>query len=272
MSVIYEPLTRNVCRILINRQHRRNALDLETITSLKETLRRFEDDDQFRIAILGGVKGNFCAGYDLAELLDAQTGMPNLTQIEKMLWPVGSRLTRRKITIAAIEGHAAGFGFELALKCDFRVADNNARMGFLNRRFGVPIMNGGTVTLPKIVGYSRALDMIATGKAQLAQEALQHGTIHHISDVGCAFGKALNVARNVAKNDEAAQMLDLELVFNARESQELELMRAERGRALDFLRGCGPRKVGLKFLKGELCRHGNTDLGNLAVPVPEVTL
>lgn len=273
MTVQLEKLSRGVCSIIINRPSKRNALNLETIRNLQEALRSFEQDDQFRVAVLGGHGGNFCAVYDLNDLVDLSSGFANINNVEQMLWPVGSRLSENKITVAAIDGHAAGLGFELALKCDFRVAERDARMGFLNRRFGVPIMNGGTVVLPRLIGQAKAIELLATGKAELAHDALNSRLVNNIADVGCALGRALNVARNLAKYPQEALIHDLNKVRNSVAKSELELHRRERAEALEFLRTrSGPLELAVKFLKGEIGRHGNMDLGNLIKPTPDVTL
>lgn len=271
-SVIFEPVARNICTILINRPAKRNALNIETIKKLRSALQKFEDDDNFCVAIIGGTGGNFCAGYDLNEIVDSRTGMPNMQNVDRMLWPLGTKLSSRKLTIAAIEGHAAGFGFELALKCHFRVADRDSRLGFLNRRFGVPILNGGTVILPKLIGLAKAMDLVATGKAQPAPEALQFGIITHISDIGCAFGRSLNLARNLSKFKQESLLHDLKQLMDQDSEKEIELLKKERANSLQFLEKCGLLEVVSKFIEGELCRHGNTDLGNLIKPMSEVTL
>lgn len=242
------------------------------ICDLQSRLREFEEDPSLHVAILAGSGGNFCSGYDLNEIIDIDTGMPKLEQIEKMLWPLENQLSKNKITIAAIDGHAAGFGYELALKCDFRFAERDARMGFMNRRFGIPIMNGGTVILPKLIGMARAMDLVATGKAQLAPEALQFGLIINHCDIGCVVGRSLNLGRSLAKFDQAALLSDLKSMVRGNLENDIELMRRERRRSLEYLKRCGPLTVAVKFLRGELCRHGNFDLGNLISTTPQVTL
>lgn len=270
MTIIYNRISRHICSILINRPNKRNALNIDTIEKLKDSLREFEQDDSMHVAIIAGVGGNFCSGYDLNEFIQIESGKPNLINIKQMLWPVGCRLTNKKVTIAAIEGHAAGFGFELALKCDYRVADKDARIGFLNRRFGIPICNGGTVILPRLIGLARSKELIATGKAQLAPEALQYGTITYISDVGCAQGRSLNLARCLSKFHQPAMLHDLNSLDKT--NQILDALEQEQTASLKYLENCEPLNIAARFLKGQLCRHGNTDLGNLLSTQPEVTL
>lgn len=272
MLIKFEKLTRNICSILINRPLKRNALNLDTIKELNLALQRFDNDNSLYVAILGGVGGNFSSGYDLNEMIDLKTAMPKIEHIQQMLWPIGTRLSDKKITIAAIEGHAAGFGYELALKCDFRVAERDSRMGFMNRRFGIPIMNGGTVLLPKLVGYGNAKELIATGKAQLAPEALEKGVINYISDVGCAIGRSLNLARCLAKFDQEAMLHDVKSLSSINYNNDIELMKLERKKSICYLQKCQPLEMVRKFLLGELGRHGSFDMGNLMQPEPEVTL
>lgn len=272
MSVFLEKISKNICRVVINRPEKRNALNLSMIKDLRSRLEEYEENPELHVAILAGSGGNFCAGYDLNEIVDIQTARPKVEQIERLLWPLESRLSKHKITIAAIEGHAAGFGYELALKCDYRVADKAARMGFMNRRFGMPIMNGGTVALPKLVGLSRAMDLIGTGKAQLAHESLQYGLLVHVADIGCAQGKCLNLARCLAKFPQKPLLLDLCSAHSSELDRDIELMRKERERSLEYLRQCEPMDTAVAFLRGKLCRHGNFDLGNTMETIIQVTL
>lgn len=274
MAVVLERINRGICNIIIRRPGKRNALNLETIGSLRGALESFEHDDQLRVAILSGAGGNFCAGYDLNEFVDPTTGLPNIYNVERMLWPLGARLSAKKVTIAALEGHAAGFGFELALKCDFRVAERDARLGFLNRRFGIPILNGGTVVLPRLIGAARSMELVATGKAELAHDALNHGLITYIADIGCGVGRSINLARNLVKYPQEALILDLNRIRDqAEDGRHLELHKRERQAGLEFLRNqSGPLELALRFLRGEIGRHGNMDLGNMIKPTPQVTL
>lgn len=247
---------------------------MDTIKNLRNALNRFQEDDSCSVAILGGVSGNFCSGYDLNELIIEEGGRHKLNwdNLLEMLWPLGTRLTQNKITIAAVEGHAAGFGYELTLKCDFRVADRDARMGFLNRRLGIPIMNGGTVILPQLVGLTRAKELIGTGKGQLAPEALQYGCLNYMADVGCALGRSINLARCLAKFDQTALLHDLSALNLYEEQTTIDKLTLERNRSLDYFKQCDDFQMVGQFLKGRLGRHGNFDMGNSLTIDPEVTL
>lgn len=273
MTVIIERLGKGIISILINRPSKRNALDLQTFKAFFKALANFESDEESKIAIIGGVGGNFCAGYDLNDIINRNNGMPDMEMIDQMLMPLQTRLSNKKITIAAIEGYTAGLGYELSLRCNFRIADRDSKMGFMNRRFGIPIMNGGTVILPLLVGQSRALEIIATGKAQLASEAIEYGHINYLCDIGCSLGRALNLARSLAKFESEPMLLDIvEFMDGKSHKDTLEKLRKERQRALDFLRNCGPRRCAIEFLDGKLCRHGNFDLGNSTRPEANVSL
>lgn len=274
MSVLYEKVCKNIALILLNRPEKRNALNLSMIAALRDILKKVDEDPDTSVAIISGCGGQFCSGLDLNLIVDRQTGRPDLHNIQRALLPLGTRLSEKKILIAAIEGHAAGLGYELALRCHFRVGERDARFGFMNRRFAIPIMNGGTVILPRLIGQARALDLIATGRAQPAPEALQYGVLNCIADVGCSIGKATNLARCLAKFDQSALIHDLDSVYqsHALPCRVKELLLLERTRALKFLESCEPLNMAVSFLEGNLGRHGKFDMGNLIQPDPEVTL
>src|SRR5690349_72838 len=157
-----------VATIVIDRPEARNAVDGPTARALAEAFREFERDDRLRVAVLWGAGGVFCAGADLK----ARGTERGLTLRPDGDGPMGpSRLTLSKPTIAAVEGYAVAGGLELSLLCDLRVAGAGAIFGVFCRRWGVPLIDGGTVRLPRLIGLSRALDMILTGRPVDAQEA-----------------------------------------------------------------------------------------------------
>ena len=171
MSVIVE---RNgpVTTLVIARPERRNAVDRPTAQALADALREFEADDTARVAVLTGSGGNFCAGADLAAV--AEDGERRNRLEAEGDGPMGpSRMQLGKPLIAAIEGYAVAGGLELALLADLRVMAEDAICGVFCRRFGVPLIDGGSVRLPRIVGQGRALDLILTGRPVKADEALQ---------------------------------------------------------------------------------------------------
>ena len=184
-----------VVTVSIDRPERRNAVDPATAQALREAFDAFEADDEQRTAVLTGAGGHFCAGYDLKAFAADGAGYDPAGE-----GPMGP--TRRlpgKPVIAAIEGHAVAGGLELALWCDLRVASETAVFGVFCRRWGVPLVDGGTVRLPRIVGQGRALDMILTGRPVGAQEALSFGLANRVVPAGAARAAAEALAHEIAR-------------------------------------------------------------------------
>ena len=181
--------------VTINRPERRNAVDHETALALREAFIAFDKDDAMSVAILTGANGYFCAGYDLTTV-----GSGPSLQTPESEGPMGpTRMLLSKPVIAAIEGHAVAGGLELALWCDMRVASATAVFGVFCRRWGVPLIDGGTVRLPRLIGHSRALDMILTGRAIEAEEAFQFGLANRVVPAGEALPAAMALAIEIAK-------------------------------------------------------------------------
>jgi enoyl-CoA hydratase len=197
--------------ITLNRAHARNAVDGPTARALTQALRDFDADAQACVAILTGADGQFCAGADL-KAFASDTGRNTLDADMDADGPMGpTRLQLGKPVIAAIEGHAVAGGLELALWCDLRVAGASATFGVYCRRFGVPLIDGGTVRLPRLIGASRALDLILTGRAVAADEALALGLANRVVPAGQALAAARELARQIAafpqqclRNDRAS--------------------------------------------------------------------
>ena len=184
-----------VLTVTINRPARRNAADLETAEALTTIFREFDQSNDLCVAILTGSDGNFCAGADLKALATGEER--HLT--EDGDGPMGpTRLRLSKPVIAAIEGFAVAGGLELALWCDLRVLSESANLGVFCRRFGVPLVDLGTVRLPRLIGHSRAMDLILTGRAVGAQEALQMGLANRVAPDGEALAHALALAHELA--------------------------------------------------------------------------
>lgn len=180
--------------ITINRPERRNAIDRETASLLANSFRAFDRDESQQVAILTGSGGNFCAGADLKAIAEG-----DFHRLEPDGdGPLGpTRMTMSKPVLAAIAGSAVGGGFELALWCDLRIMEENASLGFLERRWGVPLIDGGTVRLPRLIGLSRALDLIITGRAVTAAEALSIGLVHRIVQPGTVLEQTEMLAREI---------------------------------------------------------------------------
>ena len=190
--------------VTINRPERRNAVDHETALALREAFVEFDRDDTMSVAILTGVGGYFCAGYDLTTVGQG----PSLHEPEGE-GPMGpSRMLLSKPVIAAVEGHAVAGGLELALWCDLRVASTTAVFGVFCRRWGVPLIDGGTVRLPRLIGHSRALDMVLTGRAVEAEEALQFGLANRLVPRGEALAGAISLATEIAKFPQLCMRTD----------------------------------------------------------------
>jgi len=187
-----------VAVITLHRPECRNAVDGPTATLLREAFESFEADDALRVAVLTGGGGHFCAGADLAALGDP--ARRNAIEPEGTgPGPMGpTRLDFAKPVIAAVEGYAVAGGLELALMCDLRIAARGATFGVFCRRWGVPLIDGGTVRLPRIVGQGRALDLILTGRPVGADEALAMGLANRVVDDGAALPEALALARQIA--------------------------------------------------------------------------
>jgi len=181
--------------VTIVRPERRNAVDSATASALLAAFSAFEEDDSAHVAVLTGAGGTFCAGADLKAL---SAGDPRPVR-EEGPGPMGpTRLDLAKPVIAAIEGHAVAGGLELALWCDLRVAATDAVLGVYCRRFGVPLVDGGTVRLPRLIGQSHALDLVLTGRGVGGPEALRMGLVNRLTPPGRALHGAMALAREIA--------------------------------------------------------------------------
>ncbi len=194
-----------VWTVTLNRPQLRNAVDGATAHALAQAFRAFDADAQACVAILHGAGGQFCAGADLKAIASGDGGNP-LDADPHADGPMGpTRLQLTKPVIAAVEGHAVAGGLELALWCDLRVASATAVFGVFCRRFGVPLIDGGTVRLPRLIGESRALDLILTGRAVAADEALALGLANRVVPAGSALAAAQELARQIDLASVAAQ-------------------------------------------------------------------
>ncbi|EDO31779.1 predicted protein [Nematostella vectensis] len=202
--------------VSIARPEKRNAINSETADQLSETFRHFEIDDSVNVAVLTGKGGNFCAGSDLQELAqkDAETYMKSFYPPGEGDGPMGpTRLKLTKPVIGAIQGYAVGGGLELALLCDLRVCEEDSVFGFFNRRFGVPLVDGGAVRLPYLIGLSRALDLIMTGRAVKAQEAIEIGLVNRVVPKGKAIEEAIKIAEKISRFPQESLKADRKTAF-----------------------------------------------------------
>jgi enoyl-CoA hydratase len=190
--------------VTIDRPEVANAVDAPTAAALAEAMRNFDADDALAVAVLTGANRTFCAGADLKA---ARSGDPaRVSRVaEDGDGPLGpTRLELGKPVIAAVEGHAVAGGLELALWCDLRVASADAVFGVFCRRWGIPLMDGGTVRLARLIGHSQALDMILTGRGVGGEEALRIGLANRIVAPGGALAAASELAREIASRPQAA--------------------------------------------------------------------
>lgn len=222
MSVVVEKCEA-ITIVTICRPEVRNAIDVDTAVKLAGVFRAFDEDDEAKVAILTGKGGTFCAGADLKAIAE---GRPNRIEEEGDA-PLGpTRMMLRKPVIAAIAGHAVAGGFELALWCDLRVVEEDATFGFFERRWGVPLIDGGTVRLPRLIGLSRAMDLILTGRPVDAQEAERIGLAHRVVAKGDALSAAVELAKKLCAFPQLCMRHDR---LSAYEQFDLSMTDALRG-------------------------------------------
>lgn len=207
MSIRIET-SNNVFTVIINRPEAKNAVDGPTASALADAFRTFDEDDTFSIAVLCGAGDTFCAGADLKAVASQNRRKMNRLAPEGD-GPMGpSRMLLKKPVIAAIAGHAVAGGLELALWCDLRIMEETAILGVFCRRFGVPLIDGGTIRLPRLIGMSHALDLILTGRPVDAAEAKAIGLVNRIVPRGEARAAAEKLARQLSEFPQACMRSD----------------------------------------------------------------
>lgn len=222
-----------VWTVTINRPGKRNAVDPETALQLRNAFEAFEADEVASVAILTGAGGTFCAGFDLNVAASGEGERYD---------PVGegpmgpTRRLLSKPVIAAVEGHAVAGGLELALWCDLRVAAQDATFGVFCRRWGVPLIDGGTVRLPRLVGQGRALDMILTGRAVGADEALSWGLADRVVPKAMALAAAHELAQQIAAFPQLCLRADRASAYAQWDVDLAEALKAEGRGGLEPLR------------------------------------
>ncbi|GGT31479.1 crotonase/enoyl-CoA hydratase family protein [Streptomyces chromofuscus] len=214
----------HVTTVVLARPEARNAVDGPTAAELAAAFRAFEADDEARVAVLWGEGGTFCAGADLKAI---GTGRGNRVA-EDGDGPMGpTRMRLTKPVIAAVAGHAVAGGLELALWCDLRVAEEDAVFGVFCRRWGVPLIDGGTVRLPRLIGTGRALDMILTGRPVPAREAYDIGLANRLVPTGRARAEAEELAATIARFPQACLRADRASVLEQDGLDERAALRGE---------------------------------------------
>ena len=205
MSTVLTETQGDVFVVTINRPEVRNAVDGPTAEALIDAFRKFDADQGLAVAVLTGAQGTFCAGADLKALAGGRGNRLS----ESGEGPMGpTRMILTKPVIAAVEGHAVAGGLELACWCDLRVAARDAVFGVYCRRFGVPLVDLGTVRLPRLIGQSRALDLILTGRGVRGDEALQMGLANRLVEPGQALSAAIELARTLARLPQTCMRSD----------------------------------------------------------------
>ncbi len=248
-----------VATIVLDRPHCRNAVDGPTAAALRAAFEAFEADDALAVAVLTGAGGHFCAGADLVALGDPARANV-ITHDGSVHGPMGpTRMAFAKPVIAAVEGYAVAGGLELALMCDLRVAAQGATFGVFCRRFGVPLIDGGTVRLPRLIGMGRALDLILTGRPVDADEALAMGLANRVVADGEALATAQALARQIAAFPQRCLRADRASAFGQWDLPLAEALRREGAGGYPVV-DAESRAGAARFAAGA-GRHGRADGG-----------
>jgi enoyl-CoA hydratase/carnithine racemase len=246
-----------VCTITLNRPQKRNAVHGPMAAELRAAFTRFEQDAALRVAVLTGAGGHFCAGADLAAVADPAL-RNELDPQGGGTGPMGpTRMALSKPLIAAVNGYAVAGGLELALLADLRVAGEDAVFGVFCRRWGVPLIDGGTVRLPRIVGMGRALDLILTGRPVRAPEAMQMGLVNRIAPAGKALEVAQELARQIAGFPQQCMLTDRDSAYAQWDLPLDQALRREGATGVPMVFAEG--KAGAARFTQGAGRHGNFD-------------
>jgi enoyl-CoA hydratase len=239
--------------VTINRPETRNAIDGPTADALADAWREFDADRSVAVGVFTGAGGTFCSGADLKAV---STGRGNRVNPEGD-GPLGcTRLLLHKPVIAAVEGYAVAGGLELALWADLRVAARDAVFGVFCRRWGVPLVDGGTIRLPRLIGQSHALDMILTGRGVSGDEALSMGLANRLSEPGEALADAVATAQQVAAFPQLCMRADRLSSYRQWDLSLEDALRAEAKGGIEVIRSGETREGATRFASGE-GRHGH---------------
>jgi len=240
-----------VYTVLLSRPQRRNAVDGPTAAALADAFREFDADPDAAVAVLHGEGGVFCAGADLKKV-GGPSGNRVAADGDGPMGPTRMRLS--KPVIAAVAGHAVAGGLELALWCDLRVAEESAVFGVFCRRWGVPLIDGGTVRLPRLIGASRAMDMVLTGRPVGASEALTIGLANRVVADGASRGAAEELARELARLPQTCMREDR---LSLLEQEGLTEEEAMAGELEHGIRSLAEVQAGLERFRAGAGRHGS---------------
>jgi enoyl-CoA hydratase len=245
----------SILTVTINRPETRNAVDAATAVALADAFRSFDADETLHVAVLTGAGGTFCAGADLKAIAAGRLNALSETGDG----PMGpTRMLLSKPAIAAIEGHAVAGGLELALWCDLRVVARDATLGVFCRRFGVPLIDLGTVRLPRLIGQSQALDLILTGRGVSGEEALRMGLANRLTESGHALEGAMELARMLAAYPQSCMRSDRLSCYEQWGLSTEEALRNEYRRGLAVL-GSGETAAGARKFAAGTGRHGSAE-------------
>lgn len=246
-----------ICTITMARPEKRNAVDRLMAEALRLAFERFDAEPMLKVAVLAGAGGHFCAGADLSAISDPAL-RNELRADGSGSGPMGpSRMALSKPLIAAINGCAVAGGLELALLADLRVADEDAVLGVFCRRWGVPLIDGGTVRLPRLIGMGRALDLILTGRPVTAAEALAMGLVNRVTPPGSALAAAQELAREIAGFPQQCMLADRRSAYDQWDLPLAEALRreGEHGVPIVFAEG----EAGAARFTHRAGRHGRSE-------------
>jgi enoyl-CoA hydratase len=262
MAILYE-INGKVCTISINRPEARNAVDRITADEISDAFRMFDRDPNLAVAVFTGAGGYFCAGADLKKILPGHDENDDeglygnrLSRDMSVDGPMGpTRMKLKKPVIAAVAGHAVAGGLELALWCDMRVMEEDAVFGVFCRRFGVPLIDGGTQRLARLIGISRAMDLILTGRPVGAEESLQFGLANRVVKKGEARAEAEKIAAALAEFPQKCMRSDRKCVYEGFGMEFDKAMAMEFGNGLQVI-ASGETTAGSGRFSSGTGRHG----------------
>lgn len=243
----------SITTVILDRREARNAVTPAMAGELADAFATFDADEESKIAVFHGAHGTFCAGFDLKVTAAGESALSRSIEGNGPMGP--TRMLLRKPVIAAVSGYAVAGGLELALWCDLRVVEEDAVFGVFCRRWGVPLIDGGTVRLPRIIGHGRALDMILTGRPVAAKEALEIGLANRIVRRGTARLAAEALARELALLPQICLRSDRLSAYEQWDLPFDEAMRNEFRRGLEVL-DSGEARAGATRFAGGAGRHG----------------
>ncbi len=241
-----------VAIVTLNRPQVRNAVDAATAEALADVFRRFDADDELAVAVLTGAEGTFCAGADLKATAE-QRGNPVKLEGDGPMGP--SRMLLSKPVVAAVEGFAVAGGLELAMWCDLRVAARDAVFGVYCRRWGVPLIDGGSVRLSRMLGHSHALDLILSGRGVSGEEARMMGLANRLVDPGEALCEAIRLAEQLAAFPQLCLRNDRLSSYRQWDLSYVEALREETRLGLQVIRS-GETAAGARRFADGAGRHG----------------